>query len=116
LPRFLVRDLRLGERRTIFKEVLEAAIPITTQDVVLVFATVTGHKEGLLTQHTVARKIYSREISGRLYSAIQLTTTAGLCAMVELLRTENLPQTSFVKQEQADHAAFLANRFGQVFA
>ncbi len=116
LARFLVRDLRLGERRAIFKEVLEAAVPITTQDVVLVFATVTGHREGLLTQESVARKVYSREISGRLYSAIQLTTAAGLCAMVELLRTGHLPQAGFVRQEQANHNDFIANRFGQVFA
>ena len=116
LARFLVRDLRLGERRDFFREVLERAVPITTQDVVLVFVTVTGDREGLLTQQSVARKVYSREISGRLYSAIQLTTAAGLCAMVELLRTENLPQAGFVRQEQANHAAFIANRFGQVFA
>lgn len=116
LARFLTRDLRLGERRPLFKEVLEAAIPITGQDVVLVFTTVTGTKEDLLTQQSIARKIYSAEISGRHYSAIQLTTASGLCAMVELLRGGRLPAAGFVKQEQADYVDFINNRFGNIFA
>lgn len=114
--RFLTRDLRLGERRQLFKEVLEAAVPITAQDVALVFATVTGWREGLLTQESIARKIYSREIEGRQYSAIQLTTAAGVCAMVDLMREGKLPQAGFVRQEDADYAQFIDNRFGQVFA
>ncbi|MFQ5974046.1 MAG: saccharopine dehydrogenase NADP-binding domain-containing protein [Alphaproteobacteria bacterium] len=116
LARFLTRDLRLGERRQLFKEVLEAAIPITEQDVVLVFATVTGLKEGLLNQQSLARKIYSQEIGGRTYSAIQITTAAGLCAMVDLLREGRLPQQGFVRQEDADYKTFIENRFGRVFA
>lgn len=116
LARFLTRDLRLSERRPLFKEVLEAAIPITGQDVVLVFTTVTGTKEDLLTQQSIARKIYSAEISGRHYSAIQLTTASGLCAMVDLLRSGRLPAAGFVKQEQADYVDFINNRFGNIFA
>lgn len=116
LARFLTRDLRLGDRRELFKQVLEAAVPITTQDVVLVFSTVTGWREGLLTQESMARKIYSRELGGRQYSAIQLTTAAGVCAMVDLLRGGELPDSGFVRQEDADYGAFIANRFGQIFA
>ena len=116
LARFLTRDLRLGDRRQLFKEVLEAAVPITGQDVVLVFATVTGAKEDLLTQESIARKVYSQSIAGRHYSAIQITTAAGLCTMVDLLRDGALPKRGFVKQEQADYDTFINNRFGRVFA
>jgi saccharopine dehydrogenase-like NADP-dependent oxidoreductase len=35
--KMLVSDLKLGERRELFKDVLETAIPVTLQDVVLVF-------------------------------------------------------------------------------
>ena len=115
LARFLTRGLRLGERRELFKEMLEAAVPITAQDVALVFATVTGWREGLLTQESLARKVYSQTIDGRTYSAIQITTAAGLCAMVDLLRAGQLPTTGFVRQEDADYDTFIANRFGRVF-
>ena len=46
IVKMLVRDLRLGMRREILKDVLETAIPITYQDVVLIFVTVSGWMEG----------------------------------------------------------------------
>lgn len=64
LMKLLVNDLKLGERRELFKDVLETAIPMTLQDVVLVFVTVTGMREGRLTQESHANKIYSQEING----------------------------------------------------
>jgi saccharopine dehydrogenase-like NADP-dependent oxidoreductase len=112
----LVRDLRLGQRRDILKDVLETAIPITYQDVVLVFVTVSGQQHSQLTQESYAKKVYAHEIGGRLMSAIQITTAAGICAMVDLLVQGKLPKKGFVRQEQADLKSFLANRFGRVYA
>jgi saccharopine dehydrogenase-like NADP-dependent oxidoreductase len=108
----LVRDLRLDN----LKDVLETAIPITYQDVVLVFVTVSGQQNGLLTQESYAKKIYAQEIEGNLMSAIQVTTAASICAMVDLTIQKALPQRGFVRQEQADLEAFLENRFGRVYA
>jgi saccharopine dehydrogenase-like NADP-dependent oxidoreductase len=68
-----------------------------------------------LTQHTYAKKIYSRTINGRHRSAIQLTTAAGVGAMVDLMRDGKLPQRGFVRQEQAALPDFLANRFGSYY-
>jgi saccharopine dehydrogenase-like NADP-dependent oxidoreductase len=114
--KMLVRDLRLDRRRDLLKDVLETAIPMTRQDVVLVFVTVTGEREGRLQQDTYAKKIYAREIDGRLFSAIQITTAAGIGAMVDLLVQGKLPQSGFVRQEQATLPDFLANRFGSYYA
>jgi len=116
LVKMLIRDLRLGQRREILKDVLEASVPMTHQDVVLVFVTVSGTREGRLTQESFAKKIYSATIDGRLYSAIQITTAAGICAMVDLLREGALPRRGFVRQEDADLERFLANRFGRYYA
>jgi saccharopine dehydrogenase-like NADP-dependent oxidoreductase len=116
LMKMLVRDLRLGERRELLKNVLETAVPMTKQDVVLVFVSVHGFKEGRLTQETYARKIYSREVAGRPWSAIQITTAAGVCAMVDLLRAGRLPARGFVRQEDVTLDGFLANRFGRHYA
>jgi saccharopine dehydrogenase-like NADP-dependent oxidoreductase len=116
IVKLLVRDLRLGMRRDVMKDVLEAAIPITYQDVVLIFVTVSGWIEGRLTQESYAKKIYSQTVGDRLMSAIQVTTASGICAMCDLLVEGKLPQKGFVRQEDAKLADFLANRFGRYYA
>ena len=113
--RLLLEDLRLRDRRELLKDVLETAIPITHQDVVLIFVAVSGMRENRLTQETYAKKIYAREIDGKLFSAIQITTAAGICAMVDLLMEGKLPQAGFVRQEQASLPQFLGNRFGAYY-
>ena len=115
LMTFLVNGLRLSERRAILKDILENAVPITLQDVVLIFCTVTGYRNGYLTQVTDARKIYHRQMFGEHWSAIQVTTAAGMCAVVDLHATGKLPDRGFVKQEQVALDQFLANRFGQYY-
>jgi saccharopine dehydrogenase-like NADP-dependent oxidoreductase len=97
IVKMLVRDLRLGMRREILKDVLETAIPITYQDVVLIFVTVSGWMEGRLTQESYAKKIYSQKVGDRLMSAIQVTTATGICAMCDLLVQGKLPQKGFVR-------------------
>ena len=113
--RLLLEDLRLRDRRPLLKDVLETAVPITHQDVVLIFVTVAGQRDNRLTQESYARKVYAREIDGRLWSAIQLTTAAGICAMVDLHRMGLLPAQGFIRQEEARLPDFLANRFGKAY-
>ena len=112
---FLMNELRLNDRRELLKNVLETAVPITLQDVVLIFCTVSGWKDGRLTQITDARKIYHGEIRDEPWSAIQLSTASGLCAVVDLHYAGKLPSTGFVRQEQVSFEAFLANRFGRCY-
>lgn len=114
--KLLLDDLRLRDRRELLKEILENALPITFQDVVLIFVTVTGTRHGRFTQETYAKKVYATEIDGRVVSAIQLTTASGVCAMIDLLLAGTLPQRGFVRQEDATLADFVANRFGRAYA
>ncbi len=109
----LVNELRLNERRELLKDILENAVPITFQDVVVTFCTVTGTRKGELVQITDARKIYSKTVGNENWSAIQITTAAGICAAVDMHVTGELPEKGFVKQEQVDFKRFLANRFGK---
>jgi len=113
IVKILIQDLRLGQHRALLRDVFEAAIPMTTQDVVLVFVTVTGYKEARLVQETFVRKIYGKRVNGRFLSAIQLTTAAGICAMVDLVREGRVRGSGFVRQEEATLEDFLANRFGR---
>jgi saccharopine dehydrogenase-like NADP-dependent oxidoreductase len=112
----LLQDLRLRERRHILKDILENALPSTLQDVVIVFVTATGMKQGRLMQETYANKIYSQVMGGSVLSAIQITTSAGICAVLDLLAGGHLPARGFVRQEDIPLESFLANRFGRVYA
>jgi len=114
LMRFLIRDLKLGERRELFRDVIENAIPVTRQDLALVFVTVVGRRGGLLTQESWAQKIYGDNFEGGL-SAIQKTTAAGICAMIDLHGEGQLPAKGFIRQEQARLHDVMENRFGKVF-
>jgi saccharopine dehydrogenase-like NADP-dependent oxidoreductase len=112
----LLHDLRLRDRRDVLKDILENAVPSTTQDVVIIFVTVAGWREGRLVQETYARKIYSATVGGHVRSAIQITTASSLAAMLDLLVQGKLPQLGFLRQEDVKLADFLGNRFGAVYA
>jgi saccharopine dehydrogenase-like NADP-dependent oxidoreductase len=112
----LLNDLGLRHRRDLLKDILENALPTTTQDVVIIFVTVSGRREGRLIQETYANKIYSRAIKGKMHSAIQMTTAGSICAVLDLLVQGILPQKGFIHQEDIRLADFLANRFGKLFA
>jgi saccharopine dehydrogenase-like NADP-dependent oxidoreductase len=112
----LLQDLRLRDNRALLKGILERAVPITLQDVVIVFVTVSGMIDGHLMQETYAHKIYSQRINGVLRSAIQLTTAAAICAVLDLIAHGALPARGFLRQEDIELGAFLENRFGKMFA
>ena len=111
----LLHDLKLAERRDLLKDVLEHAIPATYQDVVLIFVTITGDMNGRFIQENYANKIYSREMNGRVWSAIQATTAGSVCAMLELIRTGRISQTGLVRQEDISLDDFLDTSFGAVY-
>lgn len=115
LMNFLTRGLRLYERRELLKEILEHAVPVTFQDVVVVFCTVTGQRRGQFVQLSDARKIYGQAIDGEAWSAIQITTAAGICAVVDLYFDGKLSGTGLVRQERVSLPDFLKNRFGQQY-
>jgi saccharopine dehydrogenase-like NADP-dependent oxidoreductase len=112
----LLNDLRLRDRRDLLKDILENSVPITLQDVVIVFVTVSGMRGGQLVQETYANKIYAAPLGGRVRSAIQITTAGGICAVLDMLCAGHLPQAGLIKQEEIQLPAFLANRFGRVYA
>jgi saccharopine dehydrogenase-like NADP-dependent oxidoreductase len=116
IMRALLNDLRLRDRRHVLRDIFEHAVPTTLQDVVIIFVVVSGRNNGQLIQETYAKKIYSREVEGRTLSAIQITTAAAICAVLDLLATGRLPQSGLIRQEDIPLKLFLENRFGQVYA
>lgn len=116
IARLLVNELGLSTKREILKDVLEASVPITMQDEVIVFVSVQGWRGKHLVQENYLRRIYGREVSGELRSAIQITTAAGICGVVDMFAQGKLPKTGLIRQEEVSLRDFMATPFGQYYA
>ena len=114
--RLLMNDLKLNHDRATLKRVLENAVPQTLQDVVIVYVAVAGRQDGELREENYVSKIYPQMIAGRLWSAIQVTTAAGITAVVDLVMRERGRYRGFVRQEDFSLTDVLANRFGRHYA
>lgn len=111
----LLHDLQLRNRRDLLRDVFENAVPATLQDVVLIFVTVSGLRGNHLVQETYANKVYGSNVAGVSCSAIQITTAASICAVLDLIATGQVPDKGFVRQEQITLDTFLNNRFGKYY-
>ena len=114
--RLLMNDLKLNHDRGTLKRILENAVPQTLQDVVIVYAAVTGTQDGELREENYVNKVYPQLIAGRLWSAIQVTTAAGITSVVDLVLEHPHKYQGFVAQEQFRLTGILANRFGRYYA
>lgn len=114
--KILIEDLGLGKKPDLMKEIFEQSLPITSQDVIVIFADAIGEREGYLAEENFIRKVHGTKIGGIDWSAIQVTTSAGLCTLVDLVLTGALPGKGYIRQEQVTLDAFLTNRFGRYFA
>lgn len=102
--------------RSLMVSMLDHAISRTLQDVVVIFVSCVGLKNGKRHQVNLRKAVRAADLFGRTWPAIESTTAAGVCGMVELHRTGNLPrQTGFIKQEEVSLSDFEANRFGRAY-
>jgi saccharopine dehydrogenase-like NADP-dependent oxidoreductase len=127
LMKFLLQDLRLGVEhaaptrggrvfdRRLAIDLLDHAIARTLQDVVIVFVSCIGMREGRREQINLKRAIHATSLFGRVWPAIELTTAAGVCAMVDMHRRGKLPATGFIKQEECSLAEFNNSLFGLAY-
>lgn len=114
--RLLMNGLKLNHDRKTFKRILENAVPQTLQDVVIVYAAVTGLQDGEFREENYVNRIYPQVVAGRLWSAIQVTTAAGVCSVLDLVLSNPGDYRGFVAQEQFRLEDILHNRFGQFYA
>jgi saccharopine dehydrogenase-like NADP-dependent oxidoreductase len=111
-----MNGLKLNDDRETLKRILENAVPTTLQDVVVIYAAVTGYKDGQLREENYVNKVYPQVVAGRLWSAIQITTAAGLCSIVDLVLSQPDRYHGFIAQEQFSLNDILENRFGRYYA
>jgi saccharopine dehydrogenase-like NADP-dependent oxidoreductase len=111
----LMKDLKLNEDRETLKRILERGIPQTMQDVVLIYASVTGTKDGGFFEENYVKKVYPQCIKGKLWSAIQVTTASSVCCVMDLILNHPSEYRGLVTQESISLKDFLANDFGACF-
>ncbi len=111
--KLLLNDLRLRERRDLLKDILEAAIPATGQDVIVVFASASGYRNQRLVEESYFSRMVGAEVDGNSLTAIQVTTAAGICTALDMVASGSLPQSGFIGQEEIVLDEFLKNRFGR---
>ncbi len=113
--KLLLHDLGLIKRRDLMKDVLDTALPMTKQDVVVIFCTASGMRNGVYEELSYLNKPKSRVIAGETWGAIQVTTAAGVTGVMDLMRQGKLPTKGFVSQEQVKLEDFLATPFGALY-
>lgn len=114
--RFLMNELKLNEDRDTLKHILENAIPKSYEDVVVIYVSVLGQQHGQFMQETYVKKIYPQVIADIRWSAIQVTTAAGICAIVDKVLSNAGQFRGLVHQEQFALDDVLQNRFGKYYA
>lgn len=114
--RLLMNGLKLNHDRDTLKRILENAVPQTLQDVVIIYAAVTGLQDGEFREENYVNKVYPQVVAGRLWSAIQVTTAAGISAVIDIVLSNPDNYHGFVAQEQFRLEDVLENRFGRYYA
>ena len=114
--RLLMNGLKLNNDRGTLKRILETAVPQTLQDVVIIYAAVTGMQDGELREENYVNKVYPEVVAGRLWSAIQITTASGICSVMDLILQSSDKYRGFLAQESFSLNDILENRFGEYYA
>jgi len=111
-----MNGLKLNQDRDTLKNILEKAVPRTLQDVVVIYVSVVGLQDGELREENYVNKVYPQVIAGRLWSAIQVTTAAGVCAVADLVICNPDDYRGYITQESFKLKDVLENRFGRYYA
>ena len=115
LMNFFFHELLMREKRDLAGEILTHAKPPVDDDVVHVHVSAEGIIDGRLQRKEYVRSYYPIEISGRVWRAIAWTTSASVCAVIELVNQGDLPATGFLKQEHIPLGRFLRTRNGRLY-
>ena len=114
LMNFFFHELLMRERRDLAGEILTTAKPPVEDDVVYMHISAEGLCDDRLQRKEFVRTYYPKEVAGSMQTAIAWTTAASLVAVVELVRSGQLPREGFLKQEFVDLGQFFQTRTGSL--
>lgn len=82
----------------------------------MILVEATGQDKGRFCQKTYASTVYNQVICSQHFGAIQATTAAGICGVVDLLLEGKLHgKCGLIRTEDIPLPEFLSNEFGKIF-
>lgn len=108
-------DLQMKNNRKQAKEILNNALPLVDDDIVLVYAAVEGKIDGQLRRKEFSESYRNVEIDGKDWRAISWTTACSISAVVDMVSEGKLKSKGFIKQEEIDFDMFINSHFGSMY-
>src|SRR5690554_358750 len=108
-------DLQMKNDRKLAKDILNNALPLVDDDIVLVYAAVEGKIDGQLRRKEFSESYRNVEIDGKDWRAISWTTACSISTVVDLVSEGKLKKKGFVKQEEIPYEQFIKSHFGSMY-
>lgn len=113
--KLLLYDLLLKNDRKLAKEILNNALPLVDEDIVLVYAAVEGVMNGQLRRKEFSESYRKITLDKKDWRAISWTTACSISAVVELVSEGKLKDKGFIKQEEIPFKMFIQSHFGAMY-
>lgn len=108
-------DLQMKNDRKLAKDILNNALPLVDDDIVLIYAAVEGKIDGLLRRKEFSKSYQNISIDNQDWRAISWTTACSISAVVDLVANGKLKTSGFIKQEEIPLDLFLNSHFGSMY-
>lgn len=113
--KLLLYDLLLKDNRKLAKEILNNALPLVDEDIVLVYAAVEGILDGKLRRKEFSESYRNITLYNKDWRAISWTTACSISTVVDLVSEGKLKNEGFIKQEEIPFEMFIKSDFGSMY-
>ena len=113
--KLLLYDLLLKDDRKLAKDILNNALPLVDEDIVLVYAAVEGMIDGKLRRKEFSESYRRITLDNKDWRAISWTTACSISAVVDLVSEGKLKHKGFIKQEEIPFDLFINSHFGSMY-
>lgn len=113
--KLLLYDLLLKDNRKLAKDILNNALPLVDDDIVLVYAAVEGVLDGQLRRKEFSKSYRKISLDDKEWRAISWTTACSISAVVDLVAKGKLKKKGFLKQEEIPFDLFIKSHFGSMY-
>lgn len=113
--KLLLYDLLLKNDRKLAKDILNNALPLVDEDIVLVYAAVEGKIDGKLRRKEFSESYRKITLDNKDWRAISWTTACSISAVVDLVSQGKLKKKGFIKQEEIPFDMFIKSHYGSMY-
>lgn len=113
--KLLLYDLLLKDDRKLAKNILNNALPLVDDDIVLVYAAVEGVMDGQLRRKEFSESYRKITLEDKEWRAISWTTACSISTVVDLVSEGKLKKEGFIKQEEIPFDMFIESHFGSMY-